>query len=204
MDHALLHTPAQPTGDGFVLTHGAGGNCRSELLVAIANAFQKEGVLVLRYDLPFRQFRKFGPPLPARASTDREGLAAALSEMRAAITGKLFVGGHSYGGRQASILLSENPALADGLLLLSYPLHQPKKPEQLRTDHFSKLGTSALFVHGTNEPFGSIAEMRGAMPNLAGKARLSVVEGAGHDLQHGRFNIAEAIVKPFRELMEAR
>ena len=52
------------------------------------------------------------------------------------------------------------PDLADGLLLLSYPLHPPNKPEQMRTAFFRELRTPALFVHGTQDPFGTIEELR--------------------------------------------
>ena len=64
----MVHQPKQPNGAGMVLTHGAGGNCRAPLLVAVAEAFSAAGVYVLRYDLPFRQRRPFGPPSPATAA----------------------------------------------------------------------------------------------------------------------------------------
>ncbi|HTR66165.1 MAG TPA: alpha/beta family hydrolase, partial [Terriglobales bacterium] len=92
------------------------------------------------------------------------------------------LGGHSYGGRQATMLCAEAPELADGLLLLSYPLHPPRKPEQLRTQHFPALRTPALFVHGTRDPFGSIEEMQSALKLVPGRTVLVRVEGAGHDL----------------------
>jgi predicted alpha/beta-hydrolase family hydrolase len=75
---------------------------------------------------------------------------------------------------------AEDPRLADGLLLLSYPLHPPGKPAQLRTDHFPKLRVSAVFVHGTRDPFGTVDELREAIKRIPVAARLQVVEGAGH------------------------
>lgn len=95
---------------------------------------------------------------------------------------KIFLGGHSYGGRQSSMLCAEEPDTASGLLLLSYPLHPPRKPEQQRTQHLPNLHTPAFFVHGTRDPFGSIAELQQAIKIIPGKTRLMVVEGAGHDL----------------------
>jgi predicted alpha/beta-hydrolase family hydrolase len=94
----------------------------------------------------------------------------------------MFLGGHSYGGRQATMLCADEPDLVGGLLLLSYPLHPPRKPEQLRTQHFSKLVTPALFVHGTRDPFGSIEEMQSALKLIPAKTELLKVDGAGHDL----------------------
>jgi uncharacterized protein len=83
----------------------------------------------------------------------------------------MFLGGHSYGGRQASMLAAEEPDLAAGLLLLSYPLHPPRRPARLRTAHFPKLTTPALFVHGTRDPFGSMDEMRAAVDSSPGRTR---------------------------------
>jgi predicted alpha/beta-hydrolase family hydrolase len=94
----------------------------------------------------------------------------------------MFLGGHSYGGRQATILVSEQSQLVEGLLLLSYPLHPPRKPEQLRTGHFPKLSTPAFFVHGTRDPFGTIQEMTSALKLLPASHVLLEVDGAGHDL----------------------
>jgi uncharacterized protein len=99
---------------------------------------------------------------------------------------KIFLGGHSYGGRQSSMLCAE---LAEnerepvaGLLLLSYPLHPPRKPEQQRTQHLPNLRTPTLFVHGTRDPFGSIAEIEQAMKMIPAKTKLLAIDGAGHDL----------------------
>ena len=92
------------------------------------------------------------------------------------------LGGHSYGGRQCSILAAENPTVADALLLLSYPLHPPRQPAKPRTEHFAALRTPALFVHGTRDPFGSIAELEGAMRLIPARTVLIPVEGAPHGL----------------------
>jgi len=78
------------------------------------------------------------------------------------------------------MVAAEDSSLAAGLLLLSYPLHPPGKPAQLRTGHFPSLRTPALFVHGTRDPFGSVDELREAIKLIPAAARLQVVEGAGH------------------------
>ena len=192
----FLHRPAGLVGDGLVLTHGAGSDCRTPLLVSVAEAFVAAGFTVLRCDLPFRQRRMHGPPLGQTGAMDREGLRAAALALRKLVPGRVFLGGHSYGGRQASMLAAEDPAAAAGLLLLSYPLHPPKKPEQLRTAHLPKLQIPALFVHGTRDPFGSIEEMRAALSLIPASTRLLVVENAAHDLKGVA---AEKIVEAFRE-----
>lgn len=175
---------------GLVLTHGAGGNARGPLLMAVGEAFSAVGYEVLRFDLPFRQRKSFGPPSPAMAAQDRDGLRQAVAAMRERVSGPVIMGGHSYGGRQATILASEEPALSDALLLLSYPLHPPGKPGRLRTAHFPKLHIPALFVHGTKDPFGTIDEVRSALRLIPAKTELLTLEGLGHDLERGRFDTA--------------
>jgi hypothetical protein len=178
----FLHEPAQPTGGTIVLTHGAGANCQSILLVKMSDAFAACGFAVLRFDLPFRSERPHGPPSPGSAARDRDGLRRAVALMKERESGPLFLGGHSYGGRQSTILVSEDSQLVDGLLLLSYPLHPPRKPDQLRTSHFPKLNKPAFFVHGTRDPFGTISEMNSALKLIPASHALFEVDGAGHDL----------------------
>src|SRR5579864_426243 len=122
----FLHVPVTAIGDGFVLTHGAGSNATAPLLVALAEAFAGAGFTVLRCDLPYRQSRPYGPPGPGDAARDRAGLKNAVAAMKKTISGRVFLAGHSYGGRQSSMLCAEEPELAAGLLLLSYPLHPPR------------------------------------------------------------------------------
>jgi uncharacterized protein len=195
-----LHRPAAGSGPGLVLTHGAGTNCAGPLLMATAEAFCSVGFLVLRYDLPFRQKRRFGPPHPITAAEDRAGVRAAIEAVRALASGPIFAGGHSYGGRQTSMLAAEDASVCDGLLLLSYPLHPPNKPAQLRTDHFPQLRAPALFVHGTKDPFGSIPQMEAAIGLIPSRTQLVAIDGAGHDLSRGRFDIGARMVGPLRAL----
>ena len=185
----VLHLPNTPNHDALVLTHGAGSNAQAPLLVALAETFSAAGLTVLRCDLPYRQSRSFGPPGPGDAARDRAGLKNALAAMRKMVNGRLFLGGHSYGGRQSSMLCAElskqGPEagnLVTALLLLAYPLHPPRKPEQQRTQHLPDLHTPTLFVHGTRDPFGSIAEIEQALKMIPAKTKLLPVEGAGHDL----------------------
>jgi uncharacterized protein len=109
-------------------------------------------------------------------------LKNAVVAVRKLVSGRMFLGGHSYGGRQSTMLCADEPGLVDGLLLLSYPLHPPRKPAQLRTQHFPKLQTPALFVQGTRDPFGSPEEMESALSLIPAKTRLLQIDGAGHDL----------------------
>jgi predicted alpha/beta-hydrolase family hydrolase len=177
-----LHRPEQTSDRGLVLTHGAGSNSKTSLLISLADSFAGACVSVLRCDLPFRQNRSFGPPRPGDAERDREGLRNAVTAMRKLGCAQIFLGGHSYGGRQATMLCAEERDLVAGLLLLSYPLHPPRKPTQLRVKHLPELHTPALFVHGTRDPFGSVEEMESVLKLIPAKTQLLTVDGAGHDL----------------------
>ncbi|HET9165521.1 MAG TPA: alpha/beta fold hydrolase [Candidatus Angelobacter sp.] len=202
----FLHEPPQPNGAGLVLTHGAGANCQSKLLIALASAFADAGYLVLRCDLPFRQSRPHGPPFPAMAARDRAGLRRAVDVMRSKTQGRIFLGGHSYGGRQGSMLAAEQPQLVAGLLLLSYPLHPPRKPAELRTAHFPQLKTPSLFVHGGRDPFGSHDEMKAALALVPARTMLLEIEGAGHELlgKKTEENLPARIVQAFQEFFAQR
>ncbi len=204
-----LHLPATPNHNGLVLTHGAGSNAQSPLLIALAEAFSANGFSVLRCDLPYRQSRSFGPPGPVDADRDRAGLRNALAAMKK-FCSRLFLGGHSYGGRQSSMLAAElskeNPELVAALLLLSYPLHPPRKPDQQRTQHLPDLHTPSLFVSGTRDPFGSIAEIERAIKMIPAKTKLLSIEGGGHDLgfkgKAQREELPKLIVSEFTKFLE--
>jgi uncharacterized protein len=189
----FLHRPDRDSDRGIVLTHGAGSNCDGPLLVALADVFCKAGMAVLRCDLPFRQRRPKGPPSPATAAADRAGLRSAVLALSEIAPGPILLGGQSYGGRQASMLVADEPDLATALLLLSYPLHPPGKPEQLRTQHFPRLSVPAIFVQGTADPFGSIAELESASTTIPAPHRILPVENAGHDLKRGRFDLTKIV-----------
>jgi len=192
----FLHCPEAanaPRADAVVLTHGAGSNCQAPLLIALAKAFAANGITALRCDLPYRQKRPHGPPFPSEAARDRQGLRNAVEALKAwkanlaeahghAPLRRVVLGGHSYGGRQATMLAADDPGVAGGLLLTSYPLHPPGQPSRLRTDHFPALRVDALFVQGTRDPFGSIGEIEQALRLIPARTSLVPVENAGHDL----------------------
>lgn len=183
----------------LLLTHGAGSNRNAPLLVALDRAFSEHKVQVVRYDLAFRQDRPKGPPRPGDAARDREGLRAEIAKLRAKGRDPVWLGGVSYGGRQASMLAAESPELADRLLLLSYPLHAPGKPEQLRTAHFPKLRRPVLFVHGSRDPFATTEELKTALKLISAPAQLLEIEGAGHDLGRNPAAVAARVVSAFLE-----
>ena len=163
---------------GMVLTHGAGSNADSALLIALSAGLAERGWAVLRMNLAYREKRASGSPHPSGAAADRASLAVGVAALKAETGLPVFAGGHSYGGRQATMLLAEQPGLVPGLLILSYPLHPPKQPEKLRVEHLPRLTTPSLFVSGVRDDFGTPAELAAALAPHT----LVLLEGQGHSL----------------------
>jgi uncharacterized protein len=203
--YGFLHRPARPGPDGIVLTHGAGSDSDAPLLVALASAFAERGVTALRCDLPYRQARRRGPPSPATAERDREGIRQAIRALGGIVRGRVFIGGHSYGGRQCSMALAGASDLAAGLLLLSYPLHPPGRPADHRSAHLPELRVPTLFVHGTSDPFGTIEEIEQGRSLIPAPTAVLTLK-AGHDLGQARARgslptLAEHIVSTFLKIV---
>jgi predicted alpha/beta-hydrolase family hydrolase len=100
-------------------------------------------------------------------------------------------------------MLEAEEKVAEGLLLFSYPLHAPNRPAGLRTEHWPRIQVPVLFVHGTRDPFGSIAEIEQARPLIAARSTLVAVQGAGHDLgfkgKRGPVSVAAEVTGKFQE-----
>ena len=132
---------------------------------------------------------------------DQEGLRAAVGAMRRESAGRIFLGGHSYGGRQASILAASAPELVERLLLLSYPLHPPNRPDQMRTTHFPSLEVPTLFVSGERDGFGSQAEIEAALKLIPARTGLLMISSAGHELMTAK-NQAELLSRVVQAFLE--
>ena len=177
----VAHEPAGPPAGVVMLTHGAGGSRESPLLIRICDEWAARGWLAVRYNLPYRRRRPKGPP-SGSAAGDRDGIVEALTLARTLADGPVIAGGHSYGGRQTSMVVAENPELVELLTLFSYPLHPPGKPDRLRTEHFGAITVPTVFTHGTSDPFGSIEEVRAAARSIPGPVEILEITGARHDL----------------------
>ena len=162
---------------GLLLTHGAGGDADQHTLVAV-----EEGL-----DLPVRRidfrYRREGRRFPDRAPkliAEVRAAAEAFADDLDTTTARLVLGGRSMGGRMCSIAVAEGLPAA-GLVLLSYPLHPPGKPDKLRVDHFGDVAVPALFVNGDRDPFGTPEEFKAHTGAIAGEVAMHWLEGHGHD-----------------------
>ena len=104
------------------------------------------------------------------------------------------------------MLAAAEPALVDRLLLLSYPLHPPKRPDELRTGHFPTLQTPAMFIHGMRDGFGSVSEMTAALSLIRARTELVPIAGAGHELltKQNRDELPMMVVEAFQSFASSR
>lgn len=176
-----------------VLTHGAGGSRESQLLQRVCDEWARRGWLAVRYNLPYRRRRPKGPP-SGSGSGDRAGIVEAITLCRGLADGPLIAGGHSYGGRQTSMVVASDQASVDVLTLFSYPVHPPGKPERARTEHLPDITVPTVFTHGTSDPFGTLAEVRDAAAMITAPTEVVEITGARHDLGSKTLDVAALAV----------
>ena len=175
----VAHRPTGRPAGTVMLTHGAGSDRDSEILVRVCDAWAQRGWLAIRYNLPYRRRRPKGPP--SGTAADLAGVEAALAMAREAVDGPVIAGGHSYGGRLTSMAVAAGHEVL-ALTLFSYPLHPPGRPQQQRTAHFAAISAPTVFTHGTSDPFGTTAELRAAAALIPAPTAIVEVTGARHDL----------------------
>ncbi|MGD1255226.1 alpha/beta family hydrolase [Mycobacterium seoulense] len=196
----VAHRPEASPSGVVVLTHGAGGNRDSPLLHQVCDEWARRGWLAVRYNLPYRRRRPTGPP-SGSAAADRAGIVEAITLCRELADGPLIAGGHSYGGRQTSMVVAAREAPVDLLTLFSYPLHPPGKPERARTEHLPDIRVPTVFTHGTSDPFGTPDELRAAAALVTGTTAVVEIAGARHDLRSKTLNVAALAVDAALQLL---
>jgi uncharacterized protein len=189
----VAHQPAGAPSGVVALTHGAGGNRESLLLQQVCDEWARLGWLAVRYNLPYRRRRPTGPP-SGSAATDRAGIVEAITVCRGLADGPLIAGGHSYGGRQTSMVVAGREAPVDVLTLFSYPVHPPGKPERARTEHLPDITVPTVFTHGTSDPFGTLAELRAAAALISAPTEVVEIAGARHDLRSKTLDVPAVAV----------
>jgi predicted alpha/beta-hydrolase family hydrolase len=165
----------------LLLTPGAGSGRNHPTLVGIEQAVAP--LPVARIDFPYRREGRRAPDRAPKLIACIVEEAAALVADAHVKPGRLVLGGRSMGGRMCSLAVGEGLPAA-GLVLLSYPLHPPGKPEALRVDHFGALDLPCLFVSGTKDPFGSPAELEAHPAAIPGPVTYVWNEGAGHEVKN--------------------
>jgi predicted alpha/beta-hydrolase family hydrolase len=181
----------------LLLTPGAGSSRDHPSLVAIEEAVAP--LPVERMDFPYRLAGRRAPDrAPALVQAVVEG-AARLVERAGVRPNRLVLGGRSMGGRMCSMAVADGLPAA-GLVLVSYPLHPPGKPEKLRTEHLPRLGVPCLFVSGTRDPFATPDELTDAVAAVPGTVTLEWLEGKGHDLRGADRAVASTVAQGLARL----
>ena len=176
-----------------LLTPGAGAGRDQPSLVAVESALSGDGVAVERMDFPYRLAGRKAPDrLPVLVAAVGAG-AGELASRTGSAPERLVLGGRSMGGRVCSVAVAEGlPAL--GLVLISYPLHPPGRPDRLRTEHLPQVAVPTLFVSGTRDAFGTPAELDAAAGLVAGPVTQAWIDGGDHGLR-GRDAQVAAVVR---------
>ncbi|SLJ96806.1 alpha/beta hydrolase family protein [Arthrobacter sp. P2b] len=164
-----------------VVAHGAGAGMEHPFLRGFTDALNSLGLATLRFNFPYREAgRRFPDRPPAAIATWNAAMAAAAE--RAAThgdSGPLWAAGKSFGGRMASMAVSEGMAAA-GLIYLGYPLHPPGKPEKLRDEHLYGMTTPMLFLQGTRDTFATPEILQDVVSRIGPSAVLQWMDGGDH------------------------
>ena len=175
---------------GLLLAPGAGADRSQSTLVAIDRAATEAGFPVVRMDFPYRKAGRKAPdrgPVLVRAVVEEAiGLSARVE--------RLVLGGRSMGGRMCSMAVAEGVAAA-GLVLISYPLHPPGRPDRLRSEHFPHLEVPCLFVSGTRDAFAAPEELQTATDAIPGPVTHRWIEGRDHALRHSDTSVTAMVME---------
>jgi len=175
-----------------VLTPGASAGRDQSALVAIDAAATTRGLLVERVDFPYRLAGRRSPDPPRVLVATVRDAAARLAERAGVGPDRIALGGRSLGGRMCSLAVAEGqPAAA--LVLVSYPLHPPGRPERLRDEHFPTIGVPCLFVSGTRDAFASPDELQSSTAAIRAPVTHLWIDGGDHGLRRRDTDVADAV-----------
>ena len=190
-------SPRSTKAQALLLFPGAGSSSSSPSLVAIEEALAP--LPVRRADFPYRREGRRAPDRPPKllaCVVEEAGGLAASAKVR---PDRIVLGGRSMGGRICSMAVADGLP-AKGLVLISYPLHPPGRPDRLRIEHLPKLEVPCLFVSGTRDAFGTPAELERHTAAIPGPVTHSWIDGKGHDLKGCDQRVAEMVADWLRAL----
>lgn len=179
-NHGLLHMSGAPCHGRLLFAHGAGAGMDSPFMRQFVTALARLGVQVLVFEFAYmQQMHKTGKRRPPpRMEVLMGEFERWQTLLRPEVSGPLWLGGKSMGGRVASLLAAQQPV--DGLIIAGYPFHPPRRPEKLRLEHWPRITCPALILQGERDPFGSRREVQSY--TLPPCARLAWLADGNHDL----------------------
>ena len=176
-----------------LLTHGAGSGADQPTLLAVDAALSQLGVVVRRMEFPYR---RAGRRAPDRAPKLLESIRSELVDLTTELgigPREVVLGGRSMGGRMCSMVIADGVVEAAGLVIISYPLHPPGRPDRLRTEHLPRITVPVLAVSGTRDSFGTKEELSEALAEIAGTVTTHWVDGGRHELKGTDAEVATAV-----------
>jgi predicted alpha/beta-hydrolase family hydrolase len=176
---------------GLILTPGASAGREQSGLVTIDEAVTRVGVTVERVEFPGQAAGKRRTDPPAVCIATVRSATAVLAERLAVPTARIAIGGRSFGGRMCSLAAAEGLPVA-ALVLVSYPLHPPGRPERLRTEHFGQLHLPCLFVSGRRDAFATPEELERETAAIPGPVTRHFVDG-DHSLRKSEAEVADIV-----------
>ena len=176
----------------LVLAPGASAGRDQSALVAIDDAVAVHGLRVERIDFPYRLAGRRAPDRQSVLVASVAAAARRLADDLGVSQDRVALGGRSMGGRVCSIAVAEGlPAAA--LVLVSYPLHPPGKPDKLRVEHFGAITVPCLFVSGTRDQFATPDELEAATASIAGPVTHVFCENGDHGLRRRDEQVAAIV-----------
>jgi uncharacterized protein len=189
---AHVRRPVRAVGT-LVLGHGAGGGIEAADLVAVSDAVVAAGWAVALVEQPWRVAGGRIAPAPPRLDAAWLPVVRALRSGRAALPGRLVLGGRSAGARVACRTATELEAAA--VVALAFPLHAPGRTEPTRSAELAlatggRTRRPVLVVQGRRDAFGDADELRSAAPR---GVHVVAVDG-GHSLKIAPDAVADVVV----------
>jgi hypothetical protein len=183
---AFFDAPERESRASAILfAHGAGVDALHPWMATVTAALVARGFTVMRFRYPYMErARNAGHPMPPdRTPALEEAHFAALEAFAARTAGKRrLLAGKSLGARIATHIAAKG-ATAHGLVCFGYPLHPPRQPDKLRSEHLSAIVQPALFLQGTRDEFGTPRELAPILQRFGGRATLAAVEGGDHSFE---------------------
>ena len=184
----------------LTMAHGAGAGMVHPFMEELATSLGDVGIATLRFNFPFMEKPKKGPPdRPPVAHKTVEAVIAKAQKLFPALP--TFVSGKSFGGRMTSQYIAESGETnIKGIVFFGFPLHAPGKPSIERADHLKKIKVHMLFLQGSRDEFADFTLIRKVTSRLK-KTKLVRIEGANHSYKAGKLNTMEILVKETKKWM---
>jgi len=163
-----------------IVSHGAGNDMHTPLLVHFSTGLCRAGFLSLRFNFPYKEKGQRAPDPPEKLNRTWQAAFEFVMNHPQFGTPRIVAVGKSMGGRIASQMTADGLILPKALIFLGYPLHPPGRKEQLRDAHLYRINIPMLFFAGTRDTLCDLDLLKPVVSRLKGPTALEVIEGGDH------------------------